>query len=122
VHDSDVFYPRRHQFVRYMINSLNRLGLPPNCPPENRALSVSIVELVMKWDDLQSSTDASVATPEEAVGGAKRKAGDAQEAEAGVDHPDKKRKVSSGAVSVASKSSDESFVLDQSMVRLSRFC
>jgi transformation/transcription domain-associated protein len=120
VHNSEVFYPRRHQFVRYMINSLNRLGLPPNCPPENRALSVSIVELVMKWDDLQSSTDASVATPEEAVGGAKRKAGDAQEteAEAGVDRPDKKRKLTSGAVSAASKSSDESiFVLDQSTVR-----
>ena len=43
------FYRNRSQIVRYMINSLTRLGLPPNAPAENRALAVSVVELVLDW-------------------------------------------------------------------------
>lgn len=45
-----VFFQRRAQLARYMINSLNRLGLPPNSHIENRILAVSIVELVMQWE------------------------------------------------------------------------
>jgi transformation/transcription domain-associated protein len=50
-----IFYNRRTQLARYMINSLNRLGLPPNSSPENRVLAVSIVDLVMEWDKDQGN-------------------------------------------------------------------
>ena len=33
-----------------MVNSLNRLGLPPNCPVENRALAVDLAELIVLWE------------------------------------------------------------------------
>jgi transformation/transcription domain-associated protein len=49
------FYSNRNQIVRYMINSLTRLGLPPNAPAENRALAVSVVELVLDWHKKQLS-------------------------------------------------------------------
>ncbi len=45
-----IFVRRRSQLVRYMINSLNRLGLPPNSPMENRVLALSIIELVLQWE------------------------------------------------------------------------
>lgn len=45
----NVFHDHRHRFVRHMVNSLNRLGLPPNCPIENRFLAIAIVELVLSW-------------------------------------------------------------------------
>eukprot|EP00980_Cylindrotheca_fusiformis_P015839 scaffold4637_cov128-Cylindrotheca_fusiformis.AAC.10 len=51
-----VFRAHSSQFLPYMINSLNRLGLPPNCPPENRLLSISIVELVTEWDTSQGTS------------------------------------------------------------------
>lgn len=50
VNHPSVFFHRRSQLARYMINSLNRLGLPQNSPAENRVLAVSIVDLVMKWE------------------------------------------------------------------------
>ena len=46
----NIFYTHRQRFFRHMINSLNRLGLPPNCPIENRTLAVTFVELVLEWD------------------------------------------------------------------------
>ena len=45
------FYPSRAQFVPQMVNSLSRLGLPSSSPLENRALSVSLIELVLDWED-----------------------------------------------------------------------
>ena len=33
-----------------MVNSLNRLGLPPNCPLENRFLAVALADLVISWE------------------------------------------------------------------------
>ena len=45
-----LFYPYRTQFVPQMVNSLNRLGLPPNCPIENRQLAVSLADLVISWE------------------------------------------------------------------------
>ena len=61
VNHPEIFERRKSQLVRYMINSLNRLGLPPNSPVENRVLAVSIVELVLKWENdhnIVSSLDA----------------------------------------------------------------
>jgi hypothetical protein len=51
VENPEAFFAERQSFVRYMVNSLNRLGLPPNSLPENRALAVSIVDLLIDWDE-----------------------------------------------------------------------
>jgi hypothetical protein len=120
VHQPEVFYSHRHQFVRYMINSLNRLGLPLNCAPENRALAVSIVELVMEWDERQRNLMGGVIVPSDASETAKRKSPDVGELDSDGAHSDKKRKTSLGAVGVTSGNEDNLFVLDASMVRLSR--
>ncbi|CAM9912708.1 unnamed protein product, partial [Hapterophycus canaliculatus] len=45
-----LFYSCRSHFVGQMVNSLNRLGLPPNCPRENRQLAVSLADLMIKWE------------------------------------------------------------------------
>lgn len=49
---SSIFVSHRAHFLKHMVNSLNRLGLPPNCPIENRALSLSIAELILEWYEL----------------------------------------------------------------------
>lgn len=109
----EVFYEHRNQFVRYMINSLNRLGLPPNCPSENRILSVSIVELVLEWDVMQASSTEEKRS--DISKGAKR----ANEELMDVSKPEKKRKTTSGAVHINAQIDTKSnFVLDQSMVSL----
>jgi hypothetical protein len=45
-----LFYPYRSQFMPQMVNSLNRLGLPPNCPVENRQLAVALADLILNWE------------------------------------------------------------------------
>lgn len=45
-----LFYSYRTQFVPQMVNSLNRLGLPPNCPIENRQLAVALADLIIAWE------------------------------------------------------------------------
>lgn len=52
----EIFVSHRTQFMSHMVNSLNRLGLPPNCPIENRALSLSIAALVLEWSHIQNSS------------------------------------------------------------------
>jgi hypothetical protein len=51
VRNPSFYYASCTRFASYMINTLSRLGLPPNCPPENRSLSVGIVELILDWND-----------------------------------------------------------------------
>ena len=67
VNHPDIFLHRRSQLVSYMVNSLNRIGLPPNSPAESRGLALSIVELVLRWEKdrngsihqgMEASTDA----------------------------------------------------------------
>ncbi|CAB9517671.1 PI3/PI4-kinase family protein C1F5.11c [Seminavis robusta] len=58
VENADVFAAERATFFRYMVNSLNRLGLPPNSLPENRALAVSIVDLLLQWDEWGEQSDS----------------------------------------------------------------
>jgi len=48
-----LFYPFRSQFVPLMVNSLNRLALPPNCPHENRQLAFSLAKLILGWEKLR---------------------------------------------------------------------
>lgn len=72
----NVFYGYRQRFFRHMINSLNRLGLPPNCPIEHRTLAVTIVELVLEWDVQSQEKWPRTKSSEDilpAVGGKKRK-------------------------------------------------
>jgi transformation/transcription domain-associated protein len=110
-----VFYQYRNQFVRYMINSLNRLGLPPNCPPENRVLSVSIVELVTQWDNESTTSSSSL---EENFESSKRSVEETNDTGSILPQSaEKKQKTLSGSVDVFRKESTESLsLLDQSMV------
>lgn len=50
VRHPDLFYQSRGQFVPHMVNSLARVGLLPNAPPENRKLAVELAELIIKWE------------------------------------------------------------------------
>lgn len=60
-----LFYPFRSQFVPLMVNSLNRLAIPPSSTPDNRRLAVNIVDLVIAWEQTrqerlgQKSTSAN---------------------------------------------------------------
>jgi len=110
-----LFYVNRNQFVRYMINSLTRLGLPPNGPPENRALAVSVVELVLRWHAVQEAGDAQGQDD----GEAKRKVVEMPLEEA--DGPiEKKLKTPSGLLPKHGKrSADSTPLLDQTMVSTS---
>mmetsp|Transcript_5035 Transcript_5035/g.15290 ORF Transcript_5035/g.15290 Transcript_5035/m.15290 type:complete len:1836 (+) Transcript_5035:6483-11990(+) len=67
-----LFYSYRMQFVPQMVNSLNRLGLPPNCPIENRQLAVALADTIISWElhrvelvarGLKSIPGAHLATP-----------------------------------------------------------
>jgi transformation/transcription domain-associated protein len=89
----DIFYEHRQRFFRHMINSLNRLGLPPNCPIENRTLAVTIVELVLEWD-LTSWDKLPVPQSSEGivpVGGKKRKEASNEYRDASVDESNKRK-------------------------------
>ena len=67
VRHPDLFYSSRAQFVPQIINSLSRLGLPTNAPPENRRLALDLVALVVDWEIKRSKQHA-----EAAESGAKR--------------------------------------------------
>lgn len=60
VRDAGVFSPYKNRFIGCMLNSLPRLGLPPNCPHESRVLSVDVVELLLEWIDDGGSLPQSV--------------------------------------------------------------
>jgi len=57
VRNPNVFFRSRGRFAGYMLNSLNRLGLPINSPQENRVLAVSVVELLLEWECEGDSTE-----------------------------------------------------------------
>lgn len=59
VRHSDLFYSCRAQFVPQMVNSLSRLGLPQNTPPENRRLAIELAGLVVAWEK-QRQAEAKV--------------------------------------------------------------
>jgi transformation/transcription domain-associated protein len=59
VHEPDIFFHKRSVLASFMINSLNRLGLPPNSPTENRILAVLMIELVVKWEKGQEKIEES---------------------------------------------------------------
>ncbi|UIZ26478.1 hypothetical protein KXD40_001859 [Peronospora effusa] len=50
-----LFYPFRGQFVPLMVNSLNRLAIPPSSTPDNRRLAVNIADLVISWEQTRQA-------------------------------------------------------------------
>eukprot|EP00566_Odontella_aurita_P004374 CAMPEP_0113556040 /NCGR_PEP_ID=MMETSP0015_2-20120614/17043_1 /TAXON_ID=2838 /ORGANISM="Odontella" /LENGTH=2458 /DNA_ID=CAMNT_0000457367 /DNA_START=35 /DNA_END=7408 /DNA_ORIENTATION=- /assembly_acc=CAM_ASM_000160 len=50
------FEQHQHLFVPQMVLSLSRLALPTNCPPENRELSISLVNLILDWSTGKGSS------------------------------------------------------------------
>lgn len=111
--DPEVFYPFRHHYVRHMINSLNRLGLPPNCPQENRTLAVAIVELVLEWNERQHNPDVGKRDSLAHEGGNNKRRISRED-----EMPSKRVKDVVGAALMSNTGSDESLVvLDRSMVR-----
>jgi transformation/transcription domain-associated protein len=118
----NIFYEHRQRFFRHMINSINRLGLPPNCPIENRTLAVTIVELVLEWDR-ESRDKFPVSNSSEnvlLVGRNKRKEASNEYRDASV-HESNKRKRRSNAegeqISISEESvKEDAFVLDEEMV------
>lgn len=102
----EVYYAHCQCFVRYMVNSLNRLGLPPNSPAENRALAVSMIGLLIQWwgQHAEKATAASCPLP------LKRKA------ESTDSSPTKKSKDNTGAAKPVIIVTEDSSLLDKSMV------
>jgi transformation/transcription domain-associated protein len=50
VNHPQLFYDQRSHFIPQMVNSLNRLGLPPNCAVKNRELAMNMAELIVTWE------------------------------------------------------------------------
>ncbi|KAG7387202.1 hypothetical protein PHYPSEUDO_014594 [Phytophthora pseudosyringae] len=96
-----LFYPFRGQFVPLMVNSLNRLAIPPSSTPDNRRLAVNIVDLVISWEQtrqdrlaLRGATSGAKTT---SPGGELKRSTSAMSAavaeKSSDDHAAKKRKV-----------------------------
>jgi transformation/transcription domain-associated protein len=113
------YYDNRHHFVRHMINSLTRLGLPPNAPPENRSLSVSVVELVLLWHRMQEDENEGIS----GIGQPKRKIPRTESAASSDEKLNKKVNASMSGVGTPEKNLPErSPLLDQAMVRFGPRC
>lgn len=114
VSHSGSFYSNRNHIARYMINSLTRLGLPPNASLENRSLSVSVVELVLRWHRLQNSEDEGLSWTSEIKATVTQSKTD----HSTVVHAGKKRKINDDDARAIPKESiaDLAPLLDQTMV------
>jgi uncharacterized membrane protein YgcG len=58
---SDVFYSHRSHLVPHMVNTISRLGLPPNCLIEYRQIAVAVADVIIRWEG-QSYKNRSRAT------------------------------------------------------------
>lgn len=105
-----IFYSYRSQFVPHIVNSLNKLGLPPNCALENRQLAISLADLLICWElERQENLEKkeSAMDVDNDGGGKKKEEGGG-----------KKLKASDGrSVKVDSKSEGD-FKLNQAMIEL----
>nr|GAT59465.1 predicted protein [Mycena chlorophos] len=56
---ANLFYPVRSLFVPLMVNSLAKLGLHMTSTSESRALSLELINVILKWEEqaIQASTD-----------------------------------------------------------------
>ncbi|KAL8008147.1 putative transcription-associated protein [Plasmopara halstedii] len=96
-----LFYPFRGQFVPLMVNSLNRLAIPPSSTPDNRRLAVNIVDLVISWEQTRqdrltvrsASSGLKLTTPGKELKRSPSAMGLAASEASQDDHAMKKRKV-----------------------------
>lgn len=116
----NVFHDNRHRFIRHLVNSLSRLGLPPNCPIENRFLAIAIVEVVLLWGQQEAAIEASSAGNPLPAAGTKRKgaSNEYQDASAEEKRTKKRRKPETGDPETASDESSGLPLLDADMVSL----
>lgn len=60
VNSPKIFFESHQRFVGYLVNALNRLGLPPNCPLENRTLAIGVVGLLLEWHEQRGPMESYV--------------------------------------------------------------
>jgi transformation/transcription domain-associated protein len=60
VKHSTHFYPVRGLFVPYMVHSLNKLGMASSATPDSRALSIEILNVILKWEEQTAQVLATV--------------------------------------------------------------
>ncbi len=51
------FYSHRDQIIPHLVVALNKIGLPINSSVENRVLSISMVDMLLRWEVSMSSQD-----------------------------------------------------------------
>ena len=76
VRHPSLFFSSSAQFVPQMVNSLNRIGLSPNCSVENRKLAVELAQLIISWELQRCAAAAAAAKrpkPEPSAGGGARR-------------------------------------------------
>ena len=113
-----VFHDNRHRFIRHLVNSLSRLGLPPTSPVEHRFLAIAIVELVLLWGQQEESALADNTVPSV---GTKRKGASNDYQDAPADEKGKKKKKRKTDTAESDITCDESsslLLLDADMVSL----
>ena len=105
----DLFYPSRTQFVPQMVNSLNRLGLPSNRPPENRKLALDLADLIIRWDKRCHEETAAGSAATATKSGAAGAGGDEKSApSADAERPTKRRRVGSAESATGTGDGNES--------------
>ncbi|KAH9249486.1 hypothetical protein BASA81_012848 [Batrachochytrium salamandrivorans] len=50
VHHPSIFFQYRAQFVPQMVNALNKIASPHNCPIENRELAMTLIEVMLSYE------------------------------------------------------------------------
>ncbi|KAJ0401448.1 hypothetical protein ATCC90586_009858 [Pythium insidiosum] len=88
-----LFYPFRGQFVPLMVNSLNRLAIPPSSTPENRRLAVQLVDLIIAWEQTRQERRQGSDTGSAMKRRSSESIESADQEMDGDRHDDKKRKV-----------------------------
>jgi len=110
-----IFYTYRSQFVPHIVNSLNKLGLSPNCALENRQLAFSLADLIIQWElerqDKVKRNQEGKGDEMDIVVEEEEKAKD--------QGGGKKRKATDGkAIMVDSSKMEDEFKLNQAMIEL----
>ena len=104
VRHPSLFFSSSAQFVPQMVNSLNRIGLSPNCSVENRKLAVELAQLIISWELQRCATAAAAAKrpkPEPSAGAAGAAAGEPPAKQQRVDDAGAKAPTAAGAAPAA---------------------
>ena len=104
VRHPSLFFSSSAQFVPQMVNSLNRIGLSPNCSVENRKLAVELAQLIISWELQRCAAAAAAAKrpkPEPSAGAAGAAAGEPPAKQQRVDDAGAKAPTAAGAAPAA---------------------